>query len=88
MALRQASFRCFDHRLILRHKSARGPLGIHQPVPLQLRQRPLHGIGVDAGLRRQVPHRRQPLPRRKPAGDDAHLDLLDQLGINRRVVGK
>ena len=88
MAFRQTPFRCLDHRFVLRYKSARGPLAVHQSVPLQLRQSALHGVGIDARLRGEVTHRWQPLPRRERAGDDADLDLLDELGVDRGVVGK
>ena len=88
MPLGKAPLRLVNHGVVLRHKSSRGPLAVHQAVPLQLRQGPLHGVGVHPGLCGQVPHRGQSFPRGERAGNDAHLDLLDQLGINGGVVGK
>ena len=88
MPLRQLPLCRLDHGPILRYKSSRGALAVHQSVPLQLRHGPLHGVGVHPGLRGQVPHGGQPLPRRKHAGDDPDLDLLDELGVDGGIIGK
>ena len=75
-------------RLILRYIAAGGPLAVHQSVPLQFRQGPLHGVGVDARLHSQIPHGGQPLSRRERTGDDAGPDLPDELGVDRGIIGK
>ena len=38
-------------------EAAGGSLRIQQPIPFQLCQSALHGIGIDAGLCRHLPHR-------------------------------
>ena len=65
-----------------------GALAVDQLFPLHLHHGPLHGVGVDPRLCRQVPHRGQARSRLQGAADDALLDLGDQLGVDGGVAAK
>ena len=77
----QTAFFVFQQLQIVGYEAAAGALRVQQSPTFQLGHGPLHGVGVDPGLSRQLPHGGQTGPGAIAAGDHAQGQFFHQLGI-------
>ena len=78
----------FNDPLVLGDQPPRCAVGFRQPRLFQLCQRPLHSVGVDTRLGRQLPHRGQLAPRGVDSNENLPGDLLTQLLPDGTILGE
>ena len=78
---------CFpDQPAVAGDKASGGAFAEEQPIPLQLGQGALHGVGIDAELLRQLPLRGYPAAGGRFACDYSAFIFTDNLQIDRHVI--